>query len=96
MCGDGEQLKRGQRQDMEVVLEKRDDVDWAYRGERAANVVLASSLLYMWVFSSVFLFSLPFELFLTLWHATLGESVTEVAQDALAAEYGQEKNMTGL
>ncbi|TQD96102.1 hypothetical protein C1H46_018245 [Malus baccata] len=41
MCSDGEQLKRGQRRDMEVVLEKKDAADWAYRGEGAANLVLA-------------------------------------------------------
>ncbi|RXH73242.1 hypothetical protein DVH24_012926 [Malus domestica] len=41
MCSDGEQLKRGHRRDMEVVLEKKDAGDWAYRGEGAANLVLA-------------------------------------------------------
>ncbi|TQD70541.1 hypothetical protein C1H46_043925 [Malus baccata] len=40
MCGDAEQLKCSQWQDIEVVLEK-DDADWAYRGEKAANLVLA-------------------------------------------------------
>ncbi|KAM1124511.1 hypothetical protein PS1_040288 [Malus domestica] len=28
--------------------------------------------------------------------SNLGESITKVAQDALVAEYGQEKNMTGF
>ncbi|RXH91169.1 hypothetical protein DVH24_020192 [Malus domestica] len=41
MCSDGEQLKLGQRRVMEVVLEKKDAADWAYRGEGAANLVLA-------------------------------------------------------
>ncbi|KAB2596265.1 E3 ubiquitin-protein ligase RING1a [Pyrus ussuriensis x Pyrus communis] len=83
MCGDGEQLKRGQRQDMEVVLEKKDAANWEGSWKKLNWVLDVGFLFCVSVFSSIR--ALP-NLMACVLLSNIGASITEVAQDALVAD----------